>query len=94
MELRDIGNIKFYSSDLDEDITIKEYLKRLLLTLWEEGEGFSGKRPFGNSGWDYDLYAVLINNNVIDGKLDEEGYIDSVDHNTGNKIIKDLIRGL
>lgn len=35
--------------------TVKEYLKKLLETLWEEGEGFSGKRPFGNSGWEVEL---------------------------------------
>lgn len=31
--------------------TIGEYLKKLLLTLWDEEDGFSGKRPFGNSSW-------------------------------------------
>lgn len=31
--------------------TIRDYLKALLLRLWEQGEGFDGKRPFGNSGW-------------------------------------------
>jgi hypothetical protein len=39
--------------------TIKQYLKKLLEMLWERGEGFSGKRPFRNSGWEYDLEKVL-----------------------------------
>lgn len=41
--------------------TIKGYLKALLYALWDEGEGFSGKRPFGNSGWEGDLLDPLIN---------------------------------
>jgi hypothetical protein len=57
-----ILNLKFYSGDLMEDITIREFLQKLLLTLFEEMEGFSGKRPFGNSGWDGDLIICLINN--------------------------------
>lgn len=42
--------------------TVKGYLKALLSTLWDECEGFSGKRPFGNSGWEYDLTDALIEN--------------------------------
>ena len=36
---------------------IGQYFASLLHTLWIEGEGFSGKRPFGNSGW---VYVVII----------------------------------
>ena len=46
--------------------TVREYLKMLLERLWEEGEGFSGKRPFGNSGWEYDLYAALEEKGVTE----------------------------
>ena len=46
--------------------TIKDYLIRLLLTVWDEGERFSGKRPFGNSGWEYDLYNALISAKIIE----------------------------
>lgn len=44
-----------------EASTVKEYLVKLLEVLWEEGGGFSGKRPFGNSGWEYELYSALEN---------------------------------
>ena len=47
-----------------EGITVCEYLERLLLTLWEEKDNFSSKRPFGNSGWEYDLYEILIENKI------------------------------
>ena len=39
---------------------VRGYLVALLSTLWAEGEGFSGKRPFGDSGWKCDLYHPLV----------------------------------
>lgn len=30
----------------------KEYLRQLLIQVVKDGECFSVKRPFGNSGWD------------------------------------------
>jgi hypothetical protein len=46
--------------DAGANITVRDYLFELLIAVWDEGESFSGKRPFGNSGWEYDLYAPLI----------------------------------
>ena len=40
--------------------TVREYLSILLSTLWEQGDRFDSKRPFGNSGWKYDLIYPLI----------------------------------
>lgn len=71
--------------------TVRDYLVELLLTLWIEGEGFSGKRPFGNSSWKYDLYVPLIKAGLIAGKLDEDGYVESCDRAAGDKIIRDAI---
>jgi len=67
--------------------TIREYLKALLTTLWNEGEGFSGKRPFGNSGWEYDLYKALIKAGVCQGELDEYDCIEYVDTDNANELI-------
>lgn len=65
-----------FSSDAGDDITIRDYFFILLRTLWDEGEGFSGKRPFGNSGWEFELYAPLIKHKYIAGSLDSEyGYV-------------------
>jgi|SRR5688572_24111405 len=47
------------------------YLRELLLTLWQEGEGFSGKRPFGNSSWEWDLWRALVKGGAIKGKFDK-----------------------
>ena len=72
--------------------TIGEYFEKLLLTLWDEQEDFSGKRPFGNSGWEYDVYASLISAGVVDGNLDEEGYVVDVTYSAANKIICEMIK--
>jgi hypothetical protein len=68
-----------FDSDAGDGLTIRDYLHKLLLTLWEEGEGFSGKRPFGNSGWDFDLYIPLIKNGFIAGRLAADGYIEKIE---------------
>lgn len=65
-------------NDADAE-TVREYLVKLLATLWEEGEGFSGKRPLGNSCWESDLYLPLIAAGVVDATLDEDGFLDEID---------------
>lgn len=40
--------------------TVRGYLYALLEAVWEEEEGFSGKRPFGNSGWKRDVIGPLV----------------------------------
>ena len=97
MEIKEIANLKFQCDDLDRKITVKEYLKELLLELWTEAECFSGKRPFGNSDWQYDIYQVLIKNKIISGALDEDDYIDEFDRDdadAADEIIKKVIKQL
>ena len=74
--------------------TIGGYLLKLLETLWEKGEGFSGKSPFGNSGWKYDLYKPLVEVGAVEGKLDSDGYIESVDTDAANSMIFNAIEAL
>lgn len=47
--------------------TIRDYLVTLLSTVWVEQEGFDGKRPFGNSGWSYDLVDTLVGAGAVHG---------------------------
>lgn len=42
------------------ETTVRGYLRALLLEVWREEEGFSGKRPFGNSGWQFDLTHPIV----------------------------------
>jgi len=71
--------------------TVADYLRKLLAELWKDGEGFSGKRPFGNSGWEYDLYAPLIGAGLIGGKLDEDGYVEKCDTKAGEALVLAVI---
>ena len=75
----------------DNKVTIREYLKLLLTTLWSERDRFSGKRPLGNRNWEYDLYASLIKHKAIDGNIDDYGYIENCDNKAGNEIINRCI---
>lgn len=74
--------------------TIREYLITLLATLWDEQDSFSGAKPFGNSGWDWDLYPPLIKEGLIYGRIDEFGYIDDVDDKAGQRMIAAAIAEL
>jgi len=77
--------------DLGEQ-TLVDYLKSLLETLWEEDEQFSGKRPFGNGGWKFDVYAGLIEVGVISGSLDEDGYVDKYDSKEADAVVFAVIK--
>jgi hypothetical protein len=45
--------------------TVRDYLIALLMNLWSDGEGFSGKQPFGNSGWEHELYEPLMTAGLV-----------------------------
>lgn len=81
-----------FDSDAGKNKTVRDYLHSLLTTLWAEGEGFSGKRPFGNSGWENDLYRPLIEAGFIKGALDEDGYIEEVDDKKAHAFVAKLIK--
>ena len=74
--------------------TVREYLILLLQRLWEEEEGFSGKRPFGNSGWKFEIYAALVDEGIVRGKFCSDGTLDYVDTKTANVLIFDAIATL
>lgn len=52
--------------------TVRGYLVALLRVLWVEEEGFSGKRPFGNSGWQHaDCAEAFVRAGFVDGVIHE-----------------------
>jgi hypothetical protein len=77
-----------------EAATIKDYLKRLLLDLWQQGEGFSSKRPFGNSGWESDLHTALVAAEAVGGELDDGDCLSWCDSRPADKLISDAIRSI
>jgi hypothetical protein len=76
------------------DVTLGAYLGTLLVTLWEKEEGFSGKRPFGNSGWKHDVYRGLVQAGFITGTIDEDGCLDMCDERAGDALILQAINSL
>lgn len=52
-------NLPIEQEDVANVETVGEYLAEILNTLLSEGEGFSGKRPLGNSDWDYNIENAL-----------------------------------
>ena len=74
-----------------EAATVRGYLKALLRELWVEQEGFSGKRPFGNSGWNGELEIALVKAGRIPGSVSPEGWLEEADSNAAHKVILEAI---
>lgn len=74
--------------------SVRDYLVTLLAEVWLAGEGFSGKCPFGNSGWTSELYEPLVKAGIVAGKLAEEGWLDDCDRTAGRAAIAAAIEGL
>lgn len=96
----DALDLRFYDPDAGAHTTIREYFKLQLAALWAEGESFSGKRPFGNSGWEGVLEGVLINHHCVPGVIDTEesddGYIEvlEVNHGKYDEFVQKMIEAL
>lgn len=72
---------RFLNSPATDDIaTWREWISKVLLKLEREVDGFSGKRPFGNSGWHVDLevaLAIVDPEIVLEGPTyDSDGYLE------------------
>lgn len=72
--------------------TIGDYFRALLGILWFDRKGFSGKRPFGNSEWNYELYTALVKAGFIEGRFDDEGYLNSCDFQRGYELISEALK--
>jgi hypothetical protein len=83
-----------FDSDAGSNLTVREYLYKLLSAVWEEQEGFSGKRPFGNSGWEYELYRPLVGAGFIAGEVDEWGDIAECNLTEASEYVAELIRAV
>lgn len=77
-----------------EAATIRDYFKALLTTLLIEEEGFSGKRPFGNSGWISDLEIPLIKAGLVQGKIDADGYVEESDDEAIARVLLGAVKDL
>lgn len=91
---KEILNIEMQPNDANS-ATIGGYLQKLLASVWENGECFDGKRPFGNSGWEYELYQALAMAGKIKHTYDDiyDDY-DNYDKGAANKLISEAIKSL
>lgn len=53
----------------DVDTTWREWIRDLLVEFQREAECFDGKRPFGNSGWEFELAKGLT---IVDPLIGED----------------------
>jgi hypothetical protein len=74
--------------------TVREYLVALAAGVWTVGEGFSGKRPFGNSGWHTEIHQALGAKGWIRCELDGDGYVEDIDEAAGNELIAAALKHL
>lgn len=80
--------LKFVYSKWDlGKCSIRHYLVELAKQCWIEEEFFGGKRPFGNSGWQWDVYFALAEGGFVTGKKDDEGNWTDVDREKAEAII-------
>lgn len=56
--------------------TLREYLVTLLANVWNQQESFDGKRPFGNSGWDWEVIRPLAKAGIVVATFDEDDQMD------------------
>jgi hypothetical protein len=81
--------------DHPEGATVREYLVKLLSTLWTETEGFSGKRPLGDSDWQHPVYLALVNGGFLEGAWNYEyDSLEDFDEAKADKYIGGLIECL
>ena len=80
-----------FDSGAGKNKSIREYLMLLLTELWRREEGFSGKRPFGNGGWKWDLYYPLVKGGFLPGAIDEDGDLQEFDQKNADRYVMELI---
>lgn len=90
---RDILALPMGGNDADAE-TIGQYLMLVAEKVFIDQEDFSGKRPFGNSSWIFEVYEALIQGGALEGALDENGYIEKCDTRDADAIIARLFRFL
>lgn len=67
--------------------TIREYLASLLHELFRQGADFSGKRPFGHSGWEADLELALVKAHLITGRVNSDDQLVFADYEEASNLL-------
>lgn len=95
MNIKAIMKLKMGKSNTAEVGTVGEYLNTLLQQVFLQGEGFSGKRPFGDSGWESEIFYPLVESGLVLGNIykDEDGWedLEIYNHREAQKFLCKLI---
>lgn len=89
-QLKEALDVRF-DSDAGDDLTVRQWLRELLMLVWIEDESFDGRRPWGNSGWENDIYRPLVKAGFIAGAVHESGRVEVDDVNAAAAFVSDLI---
>lgn len=78
--------------------TVRGYLIALLHDLWREEAAFHGHSPFGNSGWQYDIYVPMARAGWITITFDDDDYyvmdFPAEEHRVAESLVLSAIRAL
>lgn len=89
-------DVRIKESDAGDNISVRDYLYRLLCDLWIKEDSFNSKRPFGNSGWRHEVIGALAREGFIDANIDEDGYVDMTEEqeNAAVLFVHNLIKAV
>lgn len=65
-----VFNLPMESNDAGA-ATVREYFLLIAAAVWKHNEGFNGKKPFGNSGWYYEVADTLMQAGVAEANVDK-----------------------
>lgn len=68
--------------------TVRDYLVTLLSVIWDDGQDLS---PFGNSGWEWDLYRALVKAGYANNPFDENGHYVTPKNDFNKRAAKQMI---
>lgn len=95
--MNEIGNQVLDVAMEDDDsgaTSIRGYFVALAEAVWRREADFSGKRPFGKSGWTWDVYKALADAGMITATFDQDGYIEDADQAKADELISAALRAL
>jgi hypothetical protein len=92
-EYERILNLKIPFIKENEEITIREFFERCLISLWWNADAFKGLSPLGLYDWEYKIITVLIKEGLVEGSIDEEDIID-FDSMTADNLMINIIKYL
>ncbi|MFA6024230.1 MAG: hypothetical protein WC777_03375 [Candidatus Gracilibacteria bacterium] len=76
-----------------KEVTLREYLRQLAVAPWTNNPEriFDGKRFNGSGSYDFAVFESLIRAGVLNGKLDEDGYVEELDVEQAKAFVRELI---